>query len=405
MSQEHNIYSSDGACCVRLSEAEGRTLGLEPTPGDQARDAIVLQEEAPAPQVRFVIAPQQEASGLYEEAWRLGVQNRACDTGVDLRLPAPARLPPGETTEVPLGVAVRCLVLSWNAVEPYPQARPIAYEIRPRSSISKPGRRSLMLPRAPRTVDLSDRGELTLQVCNLGSEEVRLERGDAIAQLVPPMLLPAEYRKIETGTALYSRLFGAPAQGESDAAAPVQERGTPPPCVRFFIRARRREAATFYQRVWRLGKENTKFTSALDLPLPEDVTLPPGEVTDVFLGVSARCMLLLWGYSCALPPGASPVAFDLRPASALTKGRRQLLLTNAPGLVDQGYTGELRARVLNGGRESVTVKRGEVLVQAVAPCLYPAEYWFVRESDAIFSRIFDGTARGEAGFGSTDAPH
>lgn len=95
----------------------------------------------------------------------------AQSAGFDLRacVDGELRLEPGERALVPTGIAV---------------ALPVGYEaqVRPRSGLA--WREGVTLLNAPGTVDADYRGEIGVIVINHGTAEVRIRRGERIAQLV-----------------------------------------------------------------------------------------------------------------------------------------------------------------------------------------------------------------------------
>lgn len=80
--------------------------------------------------------------------------------------------------------------------------------------------------------------------------------------------------------------------------------------------------------------------------------------------------------------------------SGLASRNPVVFVSNAPGIIDPDYTGELIVLLYNGGNESVYVKHGDFIGQAV---LFPAT-----RPDAI-REIWDlpTTKRGEKGLGSS----
>jgi dUTP pyrophosphatase len=95
---------------------------------------------------------------------------RTGDAGVDLRCTTDVVLPPGERAVVGTGVAI---------------ALPMGYAgfVHPRSGLA--ARTGLSIVNAPGTVDAGYRGEILVCVINHDPrEELRLRRGDRIAQLV-----------------------------------------------------------------------------------------------------------------------------------------------------------------------------------------------------------------------------
>ncbi|NPB06181.1 MAG: dUTP diphosphatase [Aquificae bacterium] len=92
-------------------------------------------------------------------------------SGMDLRaaVEEPVTLKPLERALIPTGI---CIEL------------PEGYEaqIRPRSGLAL--KKGLTLLNSPGTVDADYRGEIKVLLINLGTEEVTVERGERIAQLV-----------------------------------------------------------------------------------------------------------------------------------------------------------------------------------------------------------------------------
>ena len=66
---------------------------------------------------------------------------------------------------------------------------------------------------------------------------------------------------------------------------------------------------------------------------------------------------------------------------------------NSPGLIDPGYTGELRVPLMNYSDVIYTIKRHERIAQLVA----------ITTSDLIFDEVesLDASDRSDGGFGST----
>jgi dUTP pyrophosphatase len=91
-------------------------------------------------------------------------------------------LRPGERAAVPTGLRM---------------AIPEGYEgqVRARSSL---GRRGLMLPNAPGTIDADYRGEVLVLLINAGDETVTLAHGERIAQLVVAPVARARFELADT---------------------------------------------------------------------------------------------------------------------------------------------------------------------------------------------------------------
>jgi len=116
-----------------------------------------------------------------------------------------------------------------------------------------------------------------------------------------------------------------------------------------------------------------------DLSAAEDVDLGPGERA-----------LVRTGMAIALPEG---YAAFVHPRSGLA-ARHGVTIVNAPGTVDAGYRGEIKVTLLNTDREHpVSFKRGDRIAQLVIQ----------RVARAVFREVAElpGSARGDAGFGST----
>jgi dUTP pyrophosphatase len=131
-----------------------------------------------------------------------------------------------------------------------------------------------------------------------------------------------------------------------------------------------------------IRKGNSKKDSGFDLFVPEDVTLPPGEITLINMFVS-----------CAVYKNEEPCPFYMYSRSS-TPIKYGLILANSVGIIDCGYRGPLMASFYNTRSVPVEIKRGTRLVQICMPDL---SYDFSVE----LLRILDTTERGEGGFGST----
>ena len=118
--------------------------------------------------------------------------------------------------------------------------------------------------------------------------------------------------------------------------------------------------------------------AGLDLFAAEAVTLAPG----------ARA-LVPTGIALAIPPGFAGLVL---PRSGLAL-RHGVTVLNAPGLVDAGYRGEIKALLINHGQEPVTLNRGERIAQLVVQ----------RAEHVTLAPVAElaPSARGAGGFGST----
>lgn len=117
--------------------------------------------------------------------------------------------------------------------------------------------------------------------------------------------------------------------------------------------------------------------AGLDLRAAEPAALEPGAPGLVSTGIAIE-----------LPPGYEA---QVRPRSGLAL-RHAITLPNSPATIDPGYRGEIRIILLNLGRETYRVERGDRIAQLVIARYEPVEW---EESE------LSETARGENGFGSS----
>ena len=119
--------------------------------------------------------------------------------------------------------------------------------------------------------------------------------------------------------------------------------------------------------------------AGLDLCSIEPVKLGPGERARVRTGLAIE-----------LPPGHA--GFVL-PRSGLA-ARHGVALVNAPGLIDEGYRGELQVLLLNTDREAaVAIEAGDRIAQLV---IVPVVHATAVEVDTLKE-----AQRGAGGFGSS----
>ena len=117
--------------------------------------------------------------------------------------------------------------------------------------------------------------------------------------------------------------------------------------------------------------------AGMDLTAVEDVTLEPGVPALVPTGLAVE-----------LPAGYEA---QIRPRSGLAL-KHGITLPNAPATIDPGYRGEIRVILLNLGRESYRVCKGDRIAQMII-ARYEKIEWV--EGD------LNGSRRGEGGFGSS----
>lgn len=140
------------------------------------------------------------------------------------------------------------------------------------------------------------------------------------------------------------------------------------------------DAASFYKAT-ALSTEN----AGVDLFVPEEVVFAPGERKLVSMRVKAVLIA-----QTAL--NETPVHYWMPPRSSISK--TGLLLLNSIGVIDKSYRGELMAFLWNTTDKEVAVKKGDRLVQIIAPDMGPI-------TSLHLVSALDATERGEGGFGSS----
>ncbi len=137
------------------------------------------------------------------------------------------------------------------------------------------------------------------------------------------------------------------------------------------------EATTFYS----TGERDTE-NAGIDLFVPELTTFEPGEKKLISMRVKARMT----------DASGNQVHYWMPPRSSISK--TGLLLLNSIGVIDKTYRGELMAFLWNTTANVVEVKKGDRLVQIVAP-----DMGAIGNVSVVTS--LDDTVRGEGGFGSS----
>ncbi|NPB07920.1 MAG: dUTP diphosphatase [Aquificae bacterium] len=127
--------------------------------------------------VKVKVLPHGEGLGLPSYA-------TPHSSGMDLRAAVenPVRVKPLQRVIIPTGIALEI---------------PEGYEgqVRPRSGLAL--KKGLTVLNAPGTIDADYRGEVKVILVNLGEEEVVIERGERIAQLVITPVVRAELIPVE----------------------------------------------------------------------------------------------------------------------------------------------------------------------------------------------------------------
>ncbi|MBI3648550.1 MAG: dUTP diphosphatase [Actinobacteria bacterium] len=122
---------------------------------------------------------------------------------------------------------------------------------------------------------------------------------------------------------------------------------------------------------------------------PGDAGLDLRSAVDIEVGPGERAMVPT-GVAVAIPEGHAGLVL---PRSGLASVHG-LTLANAPGLIDEGYRGEVTCSVVNLDREQpVKIVRGDRIAQLVIVAIPPiVPTW----ADAL-----PPSSRGDGGFGST----
>ncbi len=124
----------------------------------------------------------------------------------------------------------------------------------------------------------------------------------------------------------------------------------------------------------------TAGAAGMDLPaaIEQPWSLAPGEFR-----------LVPCGFAVALPAGFEA---QVRPRSGLAS-KHGVTVLNAPGTIDCDYRGEVKALLINHGREHFVIEPGMRIAQLVIAAVVRVEW---EPTDDLSS-----TARGDGGFGHT----
>ena len=106
------------------------------------------------------------------------------------------------------------------------------------------------------------------------------------------------------------------------------------------------------------------------------VRLDPGEIR-----------LIPTGLAVSVPHGYEA---QIRPRSGLAL-KHGIGMVNSPGTIDSDYRGEIGIIVINWGRKSFTIRRGDRVAQMIITR--------VCQADIMEVALLDSTERGEGGFG------
>ena len=131
-----------------------------------------------------------------------------------------------------------------------------------------------------------------------------------------------------------------------------------------------------------MPKKATSGSAGYDVYSIDNVNIAPGEIVMMPTGIH---MVIPDGYEC-----------QVRPRSSLAV-KHGITIINSPSTIDSDYRGEVKIPLINHGKETVTLLRGDRIAQFV----------FVKLADLNVEEItkesfeeFE-TDRGTGGFGST----
>jgi dUTP pyrophosphatase len=129
-----------------------------------------------------------------------------------------------------------------------------------------------------------------------------------------------------------------------------------------------------------LPNYETKGSAGMDVQagVEENLELFPGDIA-----------LVPTGWAVAIPDGYE---LQVRPRSGLAV-KYGITLVNSPGTIDSDYRGEVKIALINLGKKTFTINRGDRIAQIVLVQVTRAS---IREV-----AVLDRTARGSGGFGHT----
>lgn len=138
----------------------------------------------------------------------------------------------------------------------------------------------------------------------------------------------------------------------------------------------------------RLG---SKKAAGFDLGLPHNVIIRPKSHIYVDLGVAFD---IPEGYHLKVTPRSS--ACDTKNADGTPKFEHVIVISNLQGIIDEDYTGTIKAKLYNNGYETYMGYAGEYVLQAILE-----ESTYIKEFEEV-DEIDKQTERGDKGFGSSD---
>jgi dUTP pyrophosphatase len=138
-----------------------------------------------------------------------------------------------------------------------------------------------------------------------------------------------------------------------------------------------------------------KLENAADLPLPHYAT---AQSAGMDLSAAIGAPVIIKAGEVAIIPTGIAIALragmeaQIRPRSGLA-AKHGITVLNSPGTIDADSRGEIKAILINHGKEDFTITRGMRIAQMV---IAKYEQTTLEEVNSL-----DDTKRGEKGFGST----
>lgn len=148
-----------------------------------------------------------------------------------------------------------------------------------------------------------------------------------------------------------------------------------------------------------LPKKAHEDDAGFDLCSSIDTTLYPN--TAVLISTGVR---LVMNYKDSHLPGTHQrirnwiMSADVRTRSGMAM-KKQLIVLNSPGTIDQSYRGEIKVLLWNMSGETQYIKRGDRIAQLVFICT-PIVH-FEQITEETFNKTEAVSDRGSGGFGST----
>ena len=142
-------------------------------------------------------------------------------------------------------------------------------------------------------------------------------------------------------------------------------------------------------------------TEILIKRLSKDILLPKYETAEssgMDLSANINSSIdILPGQTAIIPTGLSmsiPQGYEvqIRPRSGIA-AKKSVTVLNTPGTIDSDYRGEIKVILINLGKLSFTVEKGDRIAQMVLCPVIKAKLKEVEDLNT--------TSRGEGGFGST----